>query len=114
MLVKHIRNVLQERKEHLATIKTMHTQRKAASLQVETMKAQVEMMLLLMRDLMNQAALANNSFILVNSYFDCVRLIKRCMGTVATHAHQKQITLEGPIFSNPLDKFYFRLLFSDE
>ena len=46
------------------------------------MHSQVEMMLALMRDLMNQAQLANNTFTMVNDYFSCLSLIKRCMMTL--------------------------------
>ena len=78
------------------------------------MHSQVEMMLALMRDLMNQAQLANNTFTMVNDYFSCLSLIKRCMMTLGAQAHLREVRLKGPILENPLDKFYFRQLFSDE
>ena len=46
------------------------------------MQGQVTMMLSLMRDLMNQAQLANNTFTMVNSHFDCIQLVKSCMVTL--------------------------------
>ena len=47
--------------------------------QMETMGGQASLMLVLMRDLMNQAQLANNTFTMVNDYFNCVSVIKTCM-----------------------------------
>ena len=46
------------------------------------MSAQAEMMMTLMRDLMNQAQLANNTFQMINEHFDCIKLIKNCISTL--------------------------------
>ena len=39
---------------------------------LENMHAQTEMMMTLLRDLMNQAQLQNNKFQMINEYFDCI------------------------------------------
>lgn len=72
------------------------------------------MMMSLMHDLMNQAQLNNNTFQMVNEHFDCIELIKRCIRTLKLQAGHKNIQLIGPVFANPLDKYYFFALFSDE
>ena len=71
-------------------------------------------MMSLLRDLMNQAQMANNTFQMVNEYFNCISLIKRCYRTMATQCNLKKVSLVGPIISNPLDKFYFEQVFADE
>ena len=81
---------------------------------LENMGAQAEMMMSLMQDLMNQAQLNNNTFQMVNEHFDCIELIKRCIRTLKLQAGHKNIQLIGPVFANPLDKYYFFALFSDE
>ena len=65
------------------------------------------MMMTLLVDLMNQAQMANNTFQMVNEYFNCKNLIKRSFRTVAAQSSLKSINLVGPIFENPLDRFYF-------
>ena len=40
------------------------------------MSGQAQMMMTLMRDLMNQAEMTNNTFDMVNEYFNCIDLIK--------------------------------------
>ena len=77
------------------------------------MEGQVEMMMTLMKDLMNQAQLNNNTFTLVNEYFNCIKLVKYCMATMKTQGILKKIHLLGPIIEQPLDKYYFELLFGD-
>ena len=51
---------------------------------------------------------------MVNEHFDCIELIKRCIRTLKLQAGHKNIQLIGPVFANPLDKYYFFALFSDE
>ena len=46
---------------------------------METMEGQTGMMMMLLRDLMNQAQLGNNTFTMVNEYFNVCTLIKRCI-----------------------------------
>ena len=48
------------------------------------MQGQVEMMMTLLRDLMNQAQMANNTFTMVNEFFDFHILIKKCFKTMAS------------------------------
>ena len=60
------------------------------------MQDQVQMMLVLMRDLMNQAQLASNTFTMINKHFDFVSLIRRCMKTVQAQAKLRQVKLIGP------------------
>ena len=43
---------------------------------LESMNGQVQMMMTLMRDLMNQAEMTNNTFNMVNEYFNCIDVIK--------------------------------------
>ena len=43
---------------------------------LESMSGQVQMMMTLMRDLMNQAEMTNNTFNMVNEYFNCIDVIK--------------------------------------
>ena len=78
------------------------------------MLGQAGMMMTLMRDLMNQAQLANNTFTMVNDYFDCIFLIKKCMATLKSQCKFKHVSLAGPVFENPVNKYYFRALYSDE
>ena len=71
-------------------------------------------MMSLMKDLMNQAQMANNTFTMVNEYFNCIELVQRCLRTMATQSTLKKVKLLGPILTNPLDKFYFSQVFGDE
>ena len=48
------------------------------------MGGQTEMMMMLLRDLMNQAQLGNNTFTMVNEYFNVCSLVKRCIQTLKT------------------------------
>ena len=81
---------------------------------IDCMSFQTKMMSILLNDLMNQAQLANNTFSMVNKKFDCISLIKRCMVSFQVQAKQKNVNLVGPILKSPIDKYYFRNLFSDE
>ena len=56
------------------------------------------MMMTLLVDLMNQAQMANNTFQMVNEYFNCKNLIKRSFRTVAAQSSLKSVNLVGPIF----------------
>ena len=71
------------------------------------------MMMTLMRDLMNQAAMANNTFQMVSEHFDMIKLLKSCINTLSLQAKHKQVTLKGPVFATPLQKYYFLSLFGD-
>ena len=51
---------------------------------------------------------------MVNSYFDCIKLIKKCTSIVTAHAALRKVKVIGPIFTDPLDKYYFYQLYSDE
>ena len=72
------------------------------------------MMLSLMNDLMNQAQMNNNTFTLINDYFDCKKLIHQCFKTLMAQSTIKNVALLGPIFDQPLDQFYFRKVLGDE
>ena len=43
---------------------------------LESMSGQAQMMMTLMQDLMNQAEMTNNTFNMVNEYFNCIDVIK--------------------------------------
>jgi len=51
---------------------------------------------------------------MVNDYFDCLQLIKQCINVVLPKAELKKVHLEGPVLANPLDKYYFMQICSDE
>ena len=51
---------------------------------------------------------------MVNEDFDCIELIRKCIKTFGLQAKQKQVQITGPKFENPLEKFYFKSLYSDE
>ena len=72
------------------------------------MGEQTEMMMTLLRDLMNQAALASNTFKMVNEYFNCSKLIKRCFEVIEFQARSKKIKLEGPVLDESPNRFYFK------
>ena len=72
------------------------------------------MILTLMRDLMNLAQMSANTFSMVDDYFNCTQVIKKCISVVAAHSNLKQVQVIGPIFNNPIDKYYFQELYSDE
>ena len=72
------------------------------------------MMASLMRDLLNQAQMANNTFTMVNEYFDCSSLVKKCIRTMMTQCVLKKVNLIGPIFTNLIDKYYFYEVLGDE
>ena len=61
----------------------------AVSNKITNLKGQVEMMMSLLADLMNQAQMANNTFQMVNEYFDCIWLIKRSFRTFAAQCALK-------------------------
>ena len=63
---------------------------------------------------MNQAQMANNTFTMVNEYFDLKSVIRRCFRTMATQSSLKSVTLVGPVFEKPIDKYYFEKIFADE
>ena len=58
--------------------------------------------------------MANNTFTMVNEYFDLVALIRRCYRTMATQCLFKKVNLVGPLIANPVDKVYFKSVFGDE
>ena len=64
-------------------------------------------MLSLLRDLMNQAQMANNTFTMVNEYFNCIKAVKRCFRIMASQCALKKVVLIGPLIANPLEKYYF-------
>ena len=72
------------------------------------------MMMTLLRDLMNKAMMANNTFTMVKDYIDITMLIKRCMGMLQSQANYKNVRLTGPVIQNPIDKYYFQSIFVDE
>lgn len=72
------------------------------------------MMMTLLKDLMDQAQFANNTFALVNEYFDILRLAKRCFGTLHAMGNAKKIHFNGPYIENPLDKLYLKQVLGDE
>ena len=49
----------------------------------------------------------------MTEYFNCIKLVKYCMATMKTQGILKKIHLLGPIIEQPLDKYYFELLFGD-
>ena len=51
---------------------------------------------------------------MVNEYFNCIQLIRRSFRTFAAQCALKSVSLIGPVFANPLDKFYFEQLYGDE
>ena len=53
----------------------------AVTSKMTNLKGQVDMMMSLLADLMNQAQMANNTFQMVNEYFNCLLLIKRSFRT---------------------------------
>ena len=71
-------------------------------------KGQVDMMMTLLQDLMNQAQMANNTFSMVNEYFDLVSLVRRCFRTMTSQCLLKKVNLIGPVIANPVDKIYFQ------
>ena len=58
--------------------------------------------------------MANNTFTMVNEYFNLKSVVRRCFRTMTTQSSYKQISLVGPIIDSPLDKFYFDHVFADE
>ena len=58
--------------------------------------------------------MANNTFTMVNEYFDCISLVKKCITTMMTQCTLRKVNLVGPILSNPIDKYYFLEVFGDE
>ena len=51
---------------------------------------------------------------MVNDYFDCSELVKRCFRIVDAQARLRQVTLEGPVFETFPHRYYFKNLWSDE
>ena len=72
------------------------------------------MMSTLLQDLMNLAMLNNNTFKFIDDYFDFNRLVKRCFKVFRVQCNLKDVTMKGPIFEQPLDRFYFKAVFGDE
>ena len=106
-VLKAIDTILQERSQLQQQVKTLQSQQQATVTELKKMQGQAAMMLSLMRDPPPQAQLANNTFTMVNDYFCCISLIKKCMVTLTSQSTQKQVRLVGPILRCPLDKFYF-------
>lgn len=74
----------------------------------------VEMMSVLLTDLMNLAMLNSNTFKLINDYFDCNKLVRRCLRSLRVQSRMKDVRLEGPIFDKAIDRIYFKAIFGDE
>ena len=113
-MLRSLKILLMERDTLHQQIKVMKQERHKTRISVKNMLGQAGMMMTLMKDLMNQAQLANNTFTMVNDYFDCIFLIKKCMATLKSQCKFKHVSLAGPVFENPVNKYYFRALYSDE
>ena len=50
---------------------------------------------------------------MVSEQFDMITLVKRCINTLSLQAKHHQVTLIGPVFATPLQKYYFMSLFGD-
>lgn len=111
---RSIKIILNERLFMTSVIENMQRREKAQFKKLQLMHAQVQMMITLLRDLMNQAQMANNKFTMVNEYFNCTRLIKRCLRMMSSQSSLKNVQLVGPVFRSPVDKLYFKKVFGDE
>ena len=78
-LKKGVLVLLEERDYLVERVDTLLAMTSKMQTQMERMGGQASMMLMLMRDLMNQAQLANNTFTMVNEYFDCIKLVGHCI-----------------------------------
>ena len=58
--------------------------------------------------------MANNTFTIVNDYFNLFDLVKKCYRTMVTQCALKKVILIGPIITNPIDRIYFSQIFADE
>ena len=85
--VRHsIELLLNERDNLIETIKGLENLTSKAGTMFESMGGQAEMMMMLLRDLMDQAQLANNTFTMIREHFDCISLVKRCIKTLNLQA----------------------------
>ena len=113
-LCKLISVVLKERKALIRLVDKYTKKQDNLNRQLSSMQYQADMMMILMRDLMNHAQMNTNTFTLQNDYFDCILLAKNCMEMLNSQAMFKKIHLLGPLFENPIDKLYFKHLYGDE
>ena len=51
---------------------------------------------------------------MVNKNFNCINLIKTCINNLKLQAKKKKVSIIGPIFESPLDRFYFYQLYTDK
>lgn len=70
--------LIDERKVLINQVEILMRNRFDSSKMLTDLKVQVDMMMTLLKDLMNQAQIANNTFAFVNEYFDIVVLARRC------------------------------------
>ena len=95
-LAKAIQCVLMDRKRLQEKVdnssKSIHEMR----YWLKNMQTQILMMLALLRDLMNQAQLANNTFTMVDGFFDLNKTVKKCIKSMESHSHAKNVRLLGP------------------
>ena len=95
---------MDERRLLIIQIESNHKKQVTMRKQLKTMQGQVDMMLTLMRDLLDQAQLDNDTFTLVNNYFNLLHLVKYCKKMMASRSTLKKVILKGPVFDNPMDK----------
>ena len=64
--------IISERKFLVSLLENIIKKQQTATSKISNLKGQVDMMMSLLADLMNQAQMANNTFQMVNEYFNCL------------------------------------------
>ena len=106
--------VIDERRFLISIIESQLKKQVRMQKELQNMQGQAEMMTSLMRDLMNEAQLKNNTFAMVNDYFNFIKLVKKCFKTLKIQCSFKKIYLMGPILENPIERYFFQHVFGDE
>ena len=51
---------------------------------------------------------------MLEEYFNCISLVKKCLRTMTSQCSFKNIKLVGPMFKNHYEKYYFKEVLGDE
>lgn len=78
----YVRILIIERKALVRQVEKLLKKKTESTMALTKLKVQVDMMMTLLKDLMDQAQFANNTFAFVNEYFNIMHLAKKTYHTM--------------------------------